>query len=338
MTTPGRPLTPDIIASILRHVRQEMAADLEAASVAAAKRLKKAHELAMRALEADLKGLGSTGLSSTIIERVAAGVEEALDGMDDDILDEGRQAQREGARAARTVAERVFDALKIARYAQPNAEGLLALIDIVDTPAYERWARGFGKAHGQIVAAQLIRAAGEGKPGRAAELAARQYLQRTAYYDAVRMVRTTQVVAARRGLHEIYRQNQGIVKGWVWVSAKDKRTCPSCWAMDGTRHGLDEELNDHPAGRCAPAPITEGYDDMRFKGGEEIFRELPRADQEDILGGGRWLAWRAGTFRFDQLSQTFTHPVFGTMRHERSLRELVGDEMAAEFIEDARRG
>jgi len=149
MTTPGRPLTPDIIASILRHVRQEMAADLEAASVAAAKRLKKAHELAMRALEADLKGLGSTGLSSTIIERVAAGVEEALDGMDDDILDEGRQAQREGARAARTVAERVFDALKIARYAQPNAEGLLALIDIVDTPAYERWARGFGKAHGQ---------------------------------------------------------------------------------------------------------------------------------------------------------------------------------------------
>lgn len=337
MTAPGRPLTPDLVADILRRVRRDMAVQLEEQSIAAAKRLKRAHERAMKVLESDLKGLGSTGITSVIIERVARATETALDGMEDDIEEEGRKAQLEGVRASQTLVGRVFEALKIARYVQPNAEGLLTLIDIVDTPAYEQWTRGFGRTHAKIVAAQLLRAAGEGKPGRAAELATRQYLQKTTYHDAVRMARTTQVVSTRRGLHEIYRQNANLVQGWVWVSAKDKRTCPSCWAMDGTRHGNDEELNDHPSGRCAPAPITAGYDDMKLKNGEETFRELPAADQKEILGVSRWMAWRAGAFRFEQLSGTFVHPVFGMMRHERSLRELVGDVVAAEFI-DARRG
>ena len=126
---------------------------------------------------------------------------------------------------------------------------------------------------------------------------------------ALVIARTEELRAYRMAAVENYRGNSDIVKGFMWVSSRDNRTCAACWAMDGRVFGLDENLNDHPCGRCAFVPVLKTLDEigkqfgidlggieapMDFPAGEALFRQLSEAEQKDVLGAARFEWWRNG--------------------------------------------
>jgi hypothetical protein len=97
-----------------------------------------------------------------------------------------------------------------------------------------------------------------------------------------------------------YRANDDVVQGWIWQCALLKTSCAACVAMNGTRHSLDEELQDHPCGSCAPIPETKDWADIlgplgidtsnipsttiEVQSGEDWFAEQDEEIQKNILG------------------------------------------------------
>ena len=132
---------------------------------------------------------------------------------------------------------------------------------------------------------------------------------------AMTISRTEHLRAHRMASMAGYRNNAHVVQGWTWNANLDLKTCPSCMALHGTKHGLDETLDDHPNGRCYATPITPTWEELGFEGlpetgaqvpegaGEEWFKDLPEEDQWDILGRQKWEAWKGGQFQFTQLAQ-----------------------------------
>lgn len=79
---------------------------------------------------------------------------------------------------------------------------------------------------------------------------------------ALRVTRTEMLRAYREATLAGYQDNADVVRGWIWKADLGGRTCASCAAMDGTEHSLDEQLIDHPQGRCAMVPKTKTWDEL----------------------------------------------------------------------------
>lgn len=155
---------------------------------------------------------------------------------------------------------------------------------------------------------------------------------------ALRIARTETLRAYREATRQSYQANSDIVKGWVWHSALDTRTCAMCWAMHGTVHRLDERLDDHPQGRCAMVPWTATWAEIGKKYGIDLsgvpdtnpqiepgillFEGLSAEEQIKILGPAKYAAWREGKFTLSDLAGRKRSAVWGTYRYEKSLREL----------------
>lgn len=144
--------------------------------------------------------------------------------------------------------------------------------------------------------------------------------------DSMRFVRTSQLWAYRESNRATFLANSDVVTGWVWSAELDDTTCASCWAMHGTIHSLDEPLNDHHNGRCAPIPLVRGFDNPITESGKNAFDKLSEAEQRKILGGGRYDAWKGGAFEFSDLTTTRQDDVYGAMRTTAPLYELLGTE------------
>lgn len=161
---------------------------------------------------------------------------------------------------------------------------------------------------------------------------------------ALTIARTETLRAHREATRASYQANSDIVAGWVWHSALDTRTCAACWAMHGTVHRIDEVLDDHPNGRCAMVPKTKTWSEIgqmygvdlsdvpetsiSFPTGAEIFEGLTSEEQIQILGMGKWQAWKEGKITLDSNQETGIvgrkrSKVWGSHRYERSLRELL---------------
>jgi SPP1 gp7 family putative phage head morphogenesis protein len=141
--------------------------------------------------------------------------------------------------------------------------------------------------------------------------------------DALRFVRTSQLWAYREANRATMVANSEVVTGWVWHSALDERTCGSCIAMHGTEHTVDETLNDHHNGRCAMVPLVKGYQNPVEESGVDWFSRQPEAVQRQLLGPGKYDAWKAGKFDLSQLPTEHIDDIYGPMRVEQTLKELL---------------
>lgn len=108
-----------------------------------------------------------------------------------------------------------------------------------------------------------------------------------------------------------------------------------CWAMHGTKHGLDELLDDHPNGRCTMLPWTKSWSELGYTGtadnptmepGTVLFERLNPEKQRSILGPAKYAAWRDGRFTLSQIVGRRNDPRWGSMRFERSLKDLIGED------------
>lgn len=142
-------------------------------------------------------------------------------------------------------------------------------------------------------------------------------------------VRTAQLNAYRYAARENYRANRDVVSGWRWMATLDNRTCISCLVMHGTIHGVDEVLNDHHNGRCAPIPIVPratdlGIPEVTLPSAEAWIQRKSEAVQQEIMGVGIWGEWNAGRVKWRDLTTTYLDPVYGTMRKAPTLRQVRG--------------
>ena len=140
------------------------------------------------------------------------------------------------------------------------------------------------------------------------------------------MTRTVQLYSYREATRANYIANSDVVEGWIWHADLSPTTCAECIAMHGTFHANDETLNDHHNGRCSMIPVVKGFDRITEEGaGEAWFNAQPESVQRDMLGPGKYEAWKEGQFDFSQLVSTQNDPVYGEMRVEATLKELLGE-------------
>jgi hypothetical protein len=144
------------------------------------------------------------------------------------------------------------------------------------------------------------------------------------YSWAENMSRTTQLYSARTATHEGYLANPAVVTGWMWLSAKDNRTCISCWSKDGLIFPVTQILNDHHRGRCTPAPITRASRwNVGYELGRERFMSLTEQQQREIFhNDALYNEWRRGRVQWDELSEPYQNDIFGEMQRAPSLASI----------------
>jgi SPP1 gp7 family putative phage head morphogenesis protein len=162
---------------------------------------------------------------------------------------------------------------------------------------------------------------------------------------ALTISRTETLRACREATRRNYQANNDVVKGWVWHAACDPRTCVMCYAMHGTKHSLEEVLDDHPNGRCAMLPETKSWDELGFEGvqetragvetGELLFAKLTEEQQRQVLGNAGYEAYKAGAVKLSDFVGRKQSSSWGTTRYARSLREILGASEARKWQEAA---
>ncbi len=141
---------------------------------------------------------------------------------------------------------------------------------------------------------------------------------------ALTISRTEVLRSYRTASLRTYQANRDVVKGWIWHSARDRRTCMACIAMHGSFHTLEERLDDHVRGRCSMVPVTKTWAELGYRDipdrrppiepGPEWFARQPEAVQRQMLGPARYAAWKDGAFDLRDLVGRRRNPRWGSMR------------------------
>ena len=142
--------------------------------------------------------------------------------------------------------------------------------------------------------------------------------------QALRTIRTAQIWAYREANRSTFVANPEIVTGWIWVASLDDTCCMSCVAQHGTEHPLDEVLDDHYNGRCAAAPLTI-FGNPVEQSGLDWFGAQNAERQREMMGPGKYEAWKDGKFDLSQMTSEQKDEVYGQMRTEATLKELLGE-------------
>lgn len=142
--------------------------------------------------------------------------------------------------------------------------------------------------------------------------------------DSLRMTRTVQIWSYREAGRASYIANSDVVEGWIWYADISGEPCASCWAMHGTFHTNDETLDDHYNGKCTAIPKLYGSN-PDIPSGADLFSQLDESKQRDILGDAKYEALQDGKFQFSQLSTQHEDDVYGHMRGETPLKDLLGE-------------
>jgi hypothetical protein len=213
-------------------------------------------------------------------------------------------------------------ALVMGMWNRPDPAALQRLVGYVDSDAMRSKWTAFGTNAGQQFADTVLAGIAQGmNPNATARLISNWMNVPLAW--AANSVRTVQLYSYRKAAHETYRANSDIVIGWVWGASLDPRTCMSCISKHGSFHTLDEELNDHHAGRCTEIPVVRGTSwHQEMQSGESWFNEQSPVTQREMMGKGMYEAWMAGKIDFSNLSVEYHNDVYGTMQRMATLQEL----------------
>jgi hypothetical protein len=138
--------------------------------------------------------------------------------------------------------------------------------------------------------------------------------------DSLRNMRTVQLWSYRDSAKANYTA-AGITQ-WQWWAELDDVCCMSCVSQHGSIHDMSETLDDHYNGRCAMLPYIEGLSPTE-QTGQAWFDGLSEQEQRKLMGPGKLEAYKAGKFTFDKLSKQVDNDVYGTMRTEAPLIDLI---------------
>lgn len=148
---------------------------------------------------------------------------------------------------------------------------------------------------------------------------------------ALVIARTEIVQAHRQAVTETWKAT-GVVQTWTWRCARDSRTCPACWAMDGTEHPIDEEMGSHPQCRCARIPRTRSWAELGLAGvpdrrpvlapAGDVFAALVEADRLAVLGRAKLDAYNNGDITLQDLVKPTSSERWGPGIRTATVQEL----------------
>ncbi len=145
----------------------------------------------------------------------------------------------------------------------------------------------------------------------------------TATLDRMMVIaRTEQLRAYRSANLDSYRES-GVVTSYKRLATHDSRVCAACLMDEGHVYTLDEEMPEHPQGRCTLVPVVDGMPEPQWKQGQAWFEEQDPATQKDILGKGRYYAWQNGDFALSDLVTVKPNAVWGASLAVTTLKELL---------------
>lgn len=185
-----------------------------------------------------------------------------------------------------------------------------------------------GQALKQALVNGLTQGLGPRDIARKARAATGMELQR-----ALTITRTEINRAYRESTRRALDANPGVVAGWTWLCACDRRSCAVCWAMHGREFPTSETLDGHPNCRCSMVPLTKTWESLGFPDvpetrtqeldtGPKRFGRLSDDDKRAILGPGKADFMQQNGVILSDLVDRIDNPQWGTMRRERSLTEL----------------
>lgn len=205
-------------------------------------------------------------------------------------------------------------------FGTPNIDALRELIGVLaDGSPVARLLSSYGKEAGRLATTILLRGLGKGENPR--KVARELHVRMQMPLRRAQMVARTELLRAYRSASlAIYRKNDDVVRGWIWLSAANERTCPVCWAMHGTFHPLSERFASHVACRCTQVPAVRGAPPIMQ--GSELFSELGEDAQKSVLGPTKYQAYREGRLALPDLVAKGRNATWGNYRREKTLKEL----------------
>lgn len=220
-----------------------------------------------------------------------------------------------GAQDARLLA--VFRTLNPAQLEQ-----LMAFLDPAGA-LYQGLAK-MGEESAKAIAAAILKGVALGQnPNTIAKMISSQLGMELV--SAMRTMRTVQMYAYREANRASYIANADVVEGWEWIAELDDSTCMACLSLHGTTHPLDEVQDGHWNCRCTMVPVVIGSEGTGGTG-EDWFKSQPEDVQRNIMGDARYEAWKDGKFAWGDMAQERDDPVFGQMKTETPLKDLVKEE------------
>lgn len=263
------------------------------------------------------------------------GMAQNLDEMEWMLLTEGTSLQEGAVRLGMNYAE--MSTGVTFGWNTPDPQAIAQLVDYMDRPAMQEVIAQWADYHAEQVVDLALAGVAKGWNPRKIVDSMLAYVNTLPMADLDRMMRTVQIYSYRDATLASWRENSQVVEGWWWRAALDDRTCICCVSMHGTRHTLNESLDDHHRGRCIMVPIVPGRALPEENAGEVWFSEQPLPRQQLIMGVARYTAWEAGEFPFTALNETYQDPIYGQMRAPTPLERLVGEDEAARYSALSRR-
>lgn len=248
-------------------------------------------------------------------------VEAAMAGFDVQVGGRIRQMQAEAIAIKKGQMEASMAIVRPEFFFFPDGAVQVLVGNLADGSPVERIIRLRELQTGSKIRQTLIKGVGLGWSPRRMEREARETVGQVLSH-VLRIHRTESLRAFREAGYLARQQHPDIYRGWIWLSAADARTCPSCWAMHGTKHRNNERLDDHPNGRCTARDLIKGFPDPEIETGEARFKKLSRVDQGKILSPAKLDAYHAGKITLGDLVQRKRSRAFGTMRREKPLVAL----------------
>jgi SPP1 gp7 family putative phage head morphogenesis protein len=142
--------------------------------------------------------------------------------------------------------------------------------------------------------------------------------------DRALSIARTETLRVYRAASQAQYKTSGVVNMYRRMSARDHRVCIACLLMDGHLFPVDEPFAEHVQGRCVPVPEVLGLPVIEWPDGKTWFLAQDVNYQREILGPGRYEAWRAGDFELDEVVSRKTDSVWGDAFIPKPLYELIG--------------
>jgi SPP1 gp7 family putative phage head morphogenesis protein len=126
---------------------------------------------------------------------------------------------------------------------------------------------------------------------------------------ALTIARTEQMRVYREATLETYRE-MGVTQ-YERIASYDDRTCIACLSMAGEIVSSEFAVDDHPMGRCTAVPIIPGIANPTMESSESWFGRQSEATQRNIMGPGRYDAYKSGAANWKDMAVHHTDPVWG---------------------------